>query len=308
MSQTDTIDLGYDVFNANLLKKGPDTLVYFYFNPIQKQAYVQYYSYDLNKMDEKPLEGFNINFGILMREVNENHVLVQYTEDTEMFFDSVVILAYDYSGKLLNKFKFLDEPNVSFAYKYLEQENEFLVFQSRYKDGAFLKRESRVFKTQNGSMIFKKSITGLDSLRVFSPYSFQFIGDDLIVSMAEGAFYVNDKAKFEQDIFAQAFSTMRVPLDQLGLVSSNKELVEEASVSLYPNPAHDYLYVSGQCIENYDRWEIFDLWGRLVKSSSGLENKIEQRIQINDLISGMYLISFRGKKPHQLYTTRFFKR
>ena len=126
--------------------------------------------------------------------------------------------------------------------------------------------------------------------------------------MDEGAYYLNDIGVFKQDIFAQAFSTMRVPLDQLGLVSSNKELVEEASVSLYPNPAHDYLYVSGQCIENYDRWEIFDLWGRLVKSSSGLENKIEQRIQINDLISGMYLISFRGKKPHQLYTTRFFKR
>ena len=86
LSQTDTIDLGYDVFNANLLKKGPDTLVYFYFNPIEKQAYIQYYSYDLNKIDEKPLEGFNINFGILMREANENHVLVQYTEDTEMFF------------------------------------------------------------------------------------------------------------------------------------------------------------------------------------------------------------------------------
>lgn len=125
--------------------------------------------------------------------------------------------------------------------------------------------------------------------------------------MDEGAYYLNDIGIFKQDIFAQAFSTMRVPLDQLGLVSSNKEIAEETMISLFPNPAQDYLYVSGQGIENYDRWEIYDLWGRLVKSSSGLENIIGQRIQINDLISGMYLISFRGKKSHQLYSTRFFK-
>ena len=307
LSQTDTIDLGYDVFNANLLKKGPDTLVYFYFNPIEKQAYIQYYSYDLNKIDEKPLEGFNINFGILMREANENHVLVQYTEDTEMFFESVVILAYDYSGKLLNKFKFLDEPNVSFAYKFLEQDNEFLIFQSRYKDGALIKRESRVFKTQNGSMVFKISITGIDSLRVFSPYSFEFKGDDLIVSMAEGAFYVNEKGKFEQDIFAQALSTMSVSLEQLGLVSSNKDLAEDVMVFLYPNPAHDYLHFSGQGIENSDRWEIYDLRGHLVKSSSTIGNIAEQRIEIRDLIPGMYFVSFRDRKTHQLYSKRFFK-
>ncbi len=307
LSQTDTIDIGRDEFNANLLPKGKDTLVYLNFKTTEKQAYLQFFDYEMNKVGEKPLENFTTNFNILMREANGSHVLVQYTEDTGMIFDSVVILAYDYSGKLLNKFKFLDEPNVSFAYKYLEQDNEFLIFQSRYKDGALIKRESRVFKTQNGSMVFKKSITGIDSLRVFSPYSFQFKGDDLIVSMAEGAFYVYDGGKFEQDIFAQALSTMSVSLEQLGLVSSNKDLTDDVMLSLYPNPAHDYLHFSGQGIENSDRWEIYDLQGHLVKSSSTIGDTKEQRIEIRDLMPGMYFVSFRVRKTHQLYSKRFFK-
>lgn len=307
LSKTDTIDIGRDEFNAILLPKGKDTLVYLNFKTEEKQAYLQFFDYEMNKVDEKPLENFTTNFNILFREANEHHILVQYIEQVPMAFDSLVILAYDYNGKLLNTLKIEDNIYDSAAYKYIDKEGEFLVLESRYKEDAFLKREVRVIKTEKGKKIVKHSFSGLDTLRSFTPYSFRITNDNIIISMDEGAYYLNDIGIFKQDIFAQAFSTMRVPLDQLGLVSSNKEIAEETMISLFPNPAQDYLYVSGQGIENYDRWEIYDLWGRLVKSSSGLENIIGQRIQINDLISGMYLISFRGKKSHQLYSTRFFK-
>ncbi|MBK9686561.1 MAG: T9SS type A sorting domain-containing protein [Saprospiraceae bacterium] len=307
LSKSDTIDIGRDEFNAILLPKSKDTLVYLNFKTVEKQAYLQFFDYEMNKVDEKPLENFTTNFNILMREANGSHVLVQYTEDKGMIFDSIVILAYDYNGKLLNKFKFLDEPNVFFAYKYLQSENEFLIFQSKYKDGAFLNREVRVFKTQNGSMVFRKSIAGQDSLRVFSPYSFQFKGDKVIISMDEGAFYSDDEGIFKQDIFAQALSTMSVSLEQLGLVSSNKDLADDVMLSLYPNPAHDYLHFYGQGIENSDRWEIYNLRGHLIKSSSTIENITDQRIEIRDLIPGMYFVSFRDRKTHQLYSKRFFK-
>ncbi|MBK7009933.1 MAG: hypothetical protein IPH36_15515 [Saprospiraceae bacterium] len=124
LSKSDTIDIGRDEFNAILLPKGKDTLVYLNFKTAEKQAYLQFFDYEMNKVDEKPLENFTTNFNILMREANGSHVLVQYTEDKGMIFDSIVILAYDYNGKLLNKFKIEDEPNV-FAYKYLQSENEF---------------------------------------------------------------------------------------------------------------------------------------------------------------------------------------
>ena len=156
-------------------------------------------------------------------------------------------------------------------------------------------------------MVYKKSITGIDSLRVFSPYSFQFKGDDLIVSIAEGAFYSDDEGIFKQDIFAQALSTISVSLKQLGLVSSSKDLTDDVMLSLYPNPAHDYLHFSGQGIENSDRWEIYDLQGHLVKSSSTIGDIKEQRIEIRDLMPGMYFVSFRDRKAHQLYSKRFFK-
>ncbi|MBL0082479.1 MAG: T9SS type A sorting domain-containing protein [Saprospiraceae bacterium] len=125
--------------------------------------------------------------------------------------------------------------------------------------------------------------------------------------MDEGAFYSDDEGIFKQDIFAQALSTMSVPLEQLGLVSSNKDLPEDVLLSLYPNPAHDYLHFYGQGIENSDRWEIYNLRGHLIKSSSTIENNKEQRIEIRDMIPGMYFVSFRDRKTHQLYSKRFFK-
>ncbi|MBK7009934.1 MAG: T9SS type A sorting domain-containing protein [Saprospiraceae bacterium] len=125
--------------------------------------------------------------------------------------------------------------------------------------------------------------------------------------MDEGAFYSDDEGIFKQDIFAQALSTMSVSLEQLGLVSSNKDLADDVMLSLYPNPAHDYLHFYGQGIENSDRWEIYNLRGHLIKSSSTIENITDQRIEIRDLIPGMYFVSFRDRKTHQLYSKRFLR-
>lgn len=307
LSKTDTIDIGRDVFNAVLLKKGVDTLVYLNFNPTEKQAYLQFFDFDMNKVYEKPLEKFTTDYNILFREANENHILVQYVEQVPMAFDSLVIMAYDYNGNLLNTLKIEDNIYDSAAYKYIDTEDEFLMLESRYQEDAYLKREIRVIKTENGNKIVKKSFSGMDSLRTFTPYSFYITNDNIIISMDEGAYYLNDDGKFKQDIFAQALSTMSVSLEQLGLVSSNKDLAEDVMLSLYPNPAHDYLHFSGQGIENSDRWEIYDLRGHLVKSSSTIGNITEQRIEIRDLIPGMYFVSFRDRKTHQLYSKRFFK-
>ena len=307
LSKTDTIDIGRDVFNAVLLNKGVDTLVYLNFNPTEKQAYLQFFDFEMNKLDEKPLDKFTTDYNILFREANENHILVQYVEQVPMAFDSLVIMAYDYNGNLLNTLKIEDNIYDSAAYKYIDTEDEFLMLESRYQEDAYLKREIRVIKTENGNKIVKKSFSGTDSLRTFAPYSFYITNDNIIISMDEGAYYLNEDGKFKQDIFAQALSTMSVPLEQLGLVSSNKDLPEDVLLSLYPNPAHDYLHFSGQGIENSDRWEIYDLRGHLVKSSSTIENITEQRIEIRDLIPGMYFVSFRDRKTHQLYSKRFFK-
>ncbi|MBK8851913.1 MAG: T9SS type A sorting domain-containing protein [Saprospiraceae bacterium] len=307
LSKSDTIDIGRDEFNAILLPKGKDTLVYLNFKTAEKQAYLQFFDYEMNKVDEKPLENFTTNFSILFREANENHILVQYIEQVPMAFDSLVIMAYDYNGNLLNTLKIEDNIYDSAAYKYIDTEDEFLMLESRYQEDAYLKREIRVIKTENGNKIVKKSFSGTDSLRTFAPYSFYITNDNIIISMDEGAYYLNEDGKFKQDIFAQALSTMSVPLEQLGLVSSNKDLPEDVLLSLYPNPAHDYLHFSGQGIENSDRWEIYDLRGHLVKSSSTIENNKEQRIEIRDLIPGMYFVSFRDRKTHQLYSKRFFK-
>ena len=224
-----------------------------------------------------------------------------------MAFDSLVIMAYDYNGNLLNTLKIEDNIYDSAAYKYIDTEDEFLMLESRYQEDAYLKREIRVIKTENGNKIVKKSLSGTDSLRTFTPYSFYITNDNIIISMDEGAYYLNEDGKFKQDIFAQALSTMSVSLEQLGLVSSSKDLTDDVMLSLYPNPAHDYLHFSGQGIENSDRWEIYDLRGHLVKSSSTIENITDQRIEIRDLIPGMYFVSFRDRKAHQLYSKRFFK-
>ncbi len=87
---------------------------------------------------------------------------------------------------------------------------------------------------------------------------------------------------------------------ELEETSSNNEL-EISSVSVFPNPATDIIYIDEE-ISSYSEitFKIFDSKGNLIKAKKTSNNYI----QIGDLSAGMYVINFITNNNDQ-YTSKF---
>ena len=79
--------------------------------------------------------------------------------------------------------------------------------------------------------------------------------------------------------------------DQFTTTTSVNSIEKQNQFSFYPNPATDFIYTN-----KATRIEIYDLRGALVKS----ENITNQRIDISDLKSGMYIV----KSPETNYSEK----
>ena len=60
---------------------------------------------------------------------------------------------------------------------------------------------------------------------------------------------------------------------------------ENIAISVYPNPAHDYIHVETMCISSLQRIDLYDITGRKVLSST------ETEINVSTLPKGVYFIS-----------------
>ncbi|MEJ6793617.1 MAG: T9SS type A sorting domain-containing protein [Flavobacteriales bacterium] len=80
-------------------------------------------------------------------------------------------------------------------------------------------------------------------------------------------------------------------IDQLETTTALNSIEKQNQFSFYPNPATDFIYTN-----KATRIEIYDLRGALVKS----ENITNQRIDISDLKSGMYIV----KSPETNYSEK----
>ena len=70
-----------------------------------------------------------------------------------------------------------------------------------------------------------------------------------------------------------------------GATLSNVESLELKSVSLYPNPAEDYISISG--VSNSENYIIYNILGKEVLKGSISKN---EKINIQDIKSGIYLL------------------
>ena len=68
-------------------------------------------------------------------------------------------------------------------------------------------------------------------------------------------------------------------------------------IQIYPNPAHDFLQVSGAGLGN--RYRIFNQNGQLVLSGKISQN--EEKIDVSNLLPGLYFISCDEKPLGQKF-------
>jgi len=85
---------------------------------------------------------------------------------------------------------------------------------------------------------------------------------------------------------------------QLGTQETRKENI----IKIYPNPATDLIHIKSEI--KFERYSIYDLSGRMIKSGDLINNEIN----INSLSIGKYIIEFHSKKDIERFTTSFIKK
>ncbi len=83
------------------------------------------------------------------------------------------------------------------------------------------------------------------------------------------------------------------------LLTVNDEETQLSTISIFPNPAKDVLYIDGQVDGSFE-YKIFDLSGKLITNSGVSRTK---SVDITQLTSGAYFIHFtnNGTHGHQLF-------
>lgn len=71
-------------------------------------------------------------------------------------------------------------------------------------------------------------------------------------------------------------------------------------MKLYPNPANEYIYIDVQDINITGRINILDITGNLVKSNFVQSANENYKLDIRDLSSGIYLLSFIDTQGNQI--------
>lgn len=103
-------------------------------------------------------------------------------------------------------------------------------------------------------------------------------------------------------------NTVEFRLDSLVDVEQVGEQTSKNKVTLFPNPARDYIQLAMQG-EDFGRYEvrIFDLQGRLVKEDILLKDQAEaiQKFAIEQLQSGMYIVDISRK--NERFVSKFIK-
>ncbi len=72
--------------------------------------------------------------------------------------------------------------------------------------------------------------------------------------------------------------------------------LDQAKVNIYPNPAADFIYLD-QLENQYERYEIYNATGKMI--AQGKCKSSSEKIDVNRLSSGLYIIKVTGEGPEQ---------
>ena len=77
-------------------------------------------------------------------------------------------------------------------------------------------------------------------------------------------------------------------------------------MTLYPNPAKEYVDIRVDGDVNVTGMEVYDVYGKVVRTVVGANNNTSIRINVSDLSAGMYLV--RVTTEQGVVTKRFVKK
>jgi chitodextrinase len=98
-------------------------------------------------------------------------------------------------------------------------------------------------------------------------------------------------------------SEWSAPISVTTLVGINSYL--ENSVTLYPNPAKEYVDIRVDGDVNVTGLEVYDVYGKVVRTVVGANNDSSIRINVSDLSAGMYFV--RVTTEQGVVTKRFIR-
>jgi hypothetical protein len=82
------------------------------------------------------------------------------------------------------------------------------------------------------------------------------------------------------------------------------EEIEDLELSLFPNPAHEFLTLTWDSSKPLDRWQITDALGKICAQGSLLDEASKVKLDISNLANGTYTLGIIGKtgRGSQLFT------
>jgi hypothetical protein len=165
-------------------------------------------------------------------------------------------------------------------------------------------RRSKIFfgniNLNNGAVNFEDSVSNIRAL-IYSSVTFDQTGQNMCVSVIDSN---NQNVMLCYQVLNSYWFTAPLPAGSVYEIEANnysyaqakyastsvKEL--KAPLLVYPNPAKDFLQVSGAGLGN--RYRIFNQNGQLVLSGKISQN--EEKIDVSELNSGLFLFMMEGTK------------
>lgn len=96
-----------------------------------------------------------------------------------------------------------------------------------------------------------------------------------------------------QNIFGAVYSdSIRIH----ELATSIEDVPDNAGLLIYPNPAHDYIFLRDSKIENIETLSFIDVSGKTVKKINGLKT---EKINISDIAEGIYVLKVQYRNNHK---------
>lgn len=165
-------------------------------------------------------------------------------------------------------------------------------------------RRSKIYfgniNLNNGAVNFEDSVSNIRAL-IYSSVTFDQTGQNMCVSVIDSN---NQNVMLCYQVLNSYWFTAPLPAGSVYEIEANnysyaqakyastsvKEL--NAPLLVYPNPAQDFLQVSGAGLGN--RYRIFNQNGQLVLSGKISQN--EEKIDVSELNSGLFLFIMEGTK------------
>ncbi|MEZ4910942.1 MAG: T9SS type A sorting domain-containing protein [Saprospiraceae bacterium] len=205
---------------------------------------------------------------------------------------------FDFDGNMLRKIPFKDRITLdNFKPIRLENTDSIYFLHGKMKaknDDPFPDYYSTLnvfLSTPDDSLLLIKEFVPTDTLTFAGVYNIMHLKDDIyILHLVERGLELDESNKISEfDINAIYFSTMMVRINEKGeILNGLNQLTYDVHLSLYPNPAHDVVYLRSPDIPIDQIW-LHDISGRQVLSKS--VDETDTSFSVAGLSPGIYLLS-----------------